>query len=438
METAHADACAMTARLLSLGLLLLSAPSAAYSYSVLTHEAIIDSTWDAGIRPLLLKRFPGALEEDLVKAHAFAYGGSIIQDLGYYPFGSKFYSDLTHYVRSGDYILALIQESQDLNEYAFALGALAHYAGDKSGHSIAVNVTVPLLFPELRKKFGRIVTYADSPPAHAKTEFGFDVFQASRGRYASSAYKDFIGFEVSKPVMERAFEKTYGMELGDVFLNVDLAIGSYRRAIGTVLPALTRVAWQLHKEQLRKEIPGVTRKKFLYNLSRASYTKTWGSNYQRPGIGSRILAFFIRILPKVGPLSPFKFKKMTPEAENLYMASVNATIDRYRLFLADLGSKRLKLPNENIDTGDPTIAGKYSLTDAAYAKLLHKLADRKPEAPIELRKDILAFYHDLSLPIATKRDPEEWSKVLSELNQWKALELSAETVSAATIPKQEE
>jgi hypothetical protein len=173
----------------TLGLLLLLLAPAAYSYSVLTHEAIIDSTWDSAIKPLLLKRFPAATVEELTEAHGFAYGGCIIQDMGYYPFGSKFFSDLTHYVRSGDFVLNLIRESQDLNEYAFALGALSHYAADNNGHSVAVNRAVPLFYPEMGRKFGKVVTYADDPHSHAETEFAFDVFQASKGRYASAAYK---------------------------------------------------------------------------------------------------------------------------------------------------------------------------------------------------------------------------------------------------------
>ena len=232
-------------RSVALGLLLLFAAPAGYSYSVLTHEAIIDSTWDSAIRPLLLKRFPAATPEELTQAHAYAYGGCIIQDLGYYPFGSKFFSDLTHYVRSGDFVLNLIRESQDINEYAFALGALSHYAADNNGHPLAVNIAVPLLYPKLGVKFGKLVTYADDPFTHAKTEFAFDVFQAARGHYASAAYKSFIGFEVAKPVLQRAFEDTYGLSLEKAFLDVDLAIGSYRRAVGSILPAMTRVAWQL-------------------------------------------------------------------------------------------------------------------------------------------------------------------------------------------------
>src|ERR1035437_663545 len=293
------------------GLLLLFPVPAAYAYSVLTHEAIIDSTWDSAIKPVLLKRFPAATADDLLAAHAYAYGGCIIQDLGYYPFGSKFFSDLAHYVRSGDFILNLIRESQDLDEYAFALGALSHFAADNNGHSIAVNRAVPMFYPELGRKFGKAVTYADDPFSHGKTEFAFDVFQAAKGRYASAAYKDFIGFQVAKPLLDRAFQDTYGMTLEKVFLSVDLTIGSYRRAVGSILPALTRVAWQLKKQEIRKDAPSATCKTFLYNLSRSSYEKNWGATYKEPGIRSKILATVFRIVPRAGPFRPLQFKRLT-------------------------------------------------------------------------------------------------------------------------------
>ena len=407
----------------ALGLLLLLPAPTAYSYSVLTHEAIIDSTWDSAIRPLLLSRFPAATPEELTGAHAYAYGGCIIQDLGYYPFGSKFFSDLTHYVRSGDFILNLIRESQDLNEYAFALGALSHYAADNNGHPLAVNIAVPLLYPKLGRKFGKLVTYADDPFSHAKTEFAFDVFQAAKGHYASAAYKSFIGFEVAKPLLERAFEDTYGMRLEKVFLDVDLAIGSYRRAVGSILPAMTRVAWQIKKQEIRKDAPSVTRKNFLYNLSRSSYEKNWGSTYKRPGIRSKILAFLFRFMPKVGPLRPLAFERLTPETEKMYMASFNSTIDRYRELLSEQNAGRLKLPNDNLDVGTFTAAGKYKLTDAVYSQLLHKLQGHYTEMPAELRSDILAFYHDLGVLNATKANASEWARVLKELDQLQSVDL---------------
>jgi hypothetical protein len=423
-------------------LLVLFSCQNAYSYSVLTHEAIVDSTWDSAIKPLLLKRFPASTEEDLTAAHAYAYGGSIIQDLGYYPFGSKFYSDLTHYVRSGDFILNMIRESQDLSEYAFALGALAHFAADNNGHRMATNVSVPLLYPQLLLKFGRSVTYADDPFSHTRTEFGFDVFQAAKSRYASAAYKSFIGFEVAKPVLQRAFEATYGMKIEKVFLSLDLAIGSYRRAVATILPALTKVAWQIKSQEIRKDAPGITRKKFLYNLSRSSYEKNWGATYQRPGVRSKMLAGFFHIVPRSGPFKALAFKRLTPETEKLYMAGFNASIDRYRQLLAEVGGGRLTLPNDNFDVGEATKAGGYKLTDAAYAKLLHKLRGQYADMPQDLRSDILAFYQDLSLPIATKTHESDWARLQEELNHLDAVnrDLSVasfgrSTALSAAVPK---
>ena len=423
----------------ALALLLLLPIPAAYSYAVLSHEAIIDSTWDSAIKPLLLKRFPAATADELTKAHAFAYGGCIIQDLGYYPFGSKFFSDLTHYVRSGDFILNLIRDSQDLNEYAFALGALSHYAADNDGHPIAVNRAVPLFYPKLGLKFGKLVTYADDASSHLKTEFAFDVFQAAKGRYAPAAYKSFIGFEVAKPLLERAFEDTYGIKLESALVNVDLAIGSYRRAIGSVLPAMTRVAWQMKEQEIRKDAPSVTRKTFLYNLSRSSYEKEWGSTYERPGIGSKILTFVLRIVPKVGPFKALAFKRLTPETEKMYMASFNSTIEQYRELLSEQNAGRLKLPNDNLDVGTLTPAGKYQLTDTAYSRLLHKLDGHYAEMPQELRKDILVFYRDLNAPISTKTNGNDWATLLKELDRLKSADADlrhpAVASMGASLPK---
>jgi hypothetical protein len=406
----------------AVGLLVLFSAQSASSYSILTHEAIIDSTWDSAIKPLLLKRFPAATTAELRQAHAYAYGGSIIQDLGYYPFGSAFYSDLTHYVRSGDFILNLIRDSQDLDEYAFALGALAHYAGDNNGHRIAVNASVPLLYPKLQLKFGKWITYADDPFSHTKTEFGFDVFQAAKGRYASDAYKGFIGFQVAKPVLQRAFQDTYGIRIEQVFFDVDLAIGSYRRAVGTVLPALTKVAWQIKSQEIMKDAPGITRQKFLYNLSRSSYEKNWGATYRRPGVRSKMLAGLFHIVPRAGPFKALAFKRLTPEIEKLYMASFNASIGAYRELLAGIGSGRLNLPNDNLDMGEATKAGQYKLADTAYAKLLNKLEGHYADMPQDLRDDILAFYRDPSLPIATRTNESEWVRLQEEINHLTAVD----------------
>ncbi|HEU4416477.1 MAG TPA: zinc dependent phospholipase C family protein, partial [Candidatus Angelobacter sp.] len=358
-------------------LLLVCGPyQACHAYSVLTHEEIVDLLWAKQIRPLLLEKYPGTSDEDLRKAHAFAYGGCLIQDMGYYPFGNTLFSDLVHYVRSGDFVENLLSEASDVNEYAFALGALTHYAADTVGHPV-VNASVAREFPKLKAKFGPSVTYAQDKKAHIRTEFGFDVVQIAKQRYSSDTYHDFIGFEVAKPVLERAFLKTYGVKLEDIFGNVDLSIGSFRWAVSRVIPEMTRVALLTKKDQMVKEDPSFAKKKFLDNLKRTAYEKEFGKNYRRPGFGARLLAIIFKIIPKVGPFKAIAFKMPYPDTETLYLKSVNDTVDRYTQYLSDLKTNQLALENKDFDTGKPTQPGEYPLTDAAYASLLDKLAKAK-------------------------------------------------------------
>jgi hypothetical protein len=389
------------------------APSCA-GYSVLTHEAIIDAAWKDSMVPLLVKRFPNATPEELIQAHAYAYGGAIIQDMGYYPFGNSFFSDLTHYVRSGDFVLALIEESRDLNEYAFALGALAHYAADASGHPIATNRAVAMMYPDLARKYGPVVTYEEKPSAHMKVEFGFDVDQVAKGNYAPKAYHDFIGFEVSKPVLERAFARTYSLDMSSIFFRVDLTIGSYRHAVSTVIPRTTKVAWHLKRREIQHGDPSETKTKFIYNISNSGYRKEWGDVYEKPGFFARFKAFVFRLVPKIGPLSGLAFHPPTPAIEQIYMRSFNETLDHYRLLLLAQQEGRLQLPNNNLDTGGLSGPAVYRLSDETYANLLGRTSGK----PISdaLRRDILGYYADLEKGFATKKDPQAWEKVLTELD----------------------
>src|ERR1700692_1687292 len=276
------------------------------AYSVLTHEEIVDLLWTDQIRPLRLKRFPGLSEDQIKDAHAYAYGGAVIQDLGYYPFGSTEFSNLVHYVRSGDFVRELLLESADVNEYAFALGALEHYTSDITGRP-AVNQAVAIEYPKLRAKFGKSVRYAQDKTAHLKTEFGFDMAQVAKNRYASQQYHDFIGFQVSKSLLERVFPVVYGVDLKDVLTHEDLAVGSYRYAVSRLIPQMTQVALQTHKKDLMREKPNFAKREFLYRLSRTGYEKEWGKDYTKSGIGTRILSTLLRFAPKVGPFKCLAF-----------------------------------------------------------------------------------------------------------------------------------
>jgi Zinc dependent phospholipase C len=391
------------------------------AYSVLTHEEIVDLLWADQIRPLLQQRYPGLSEDQITQAHAYAYGGAVIQDLGYYPFGSTEFSSLVHYVRSGDFVRELLLESQDVNEYAFALGALSHYASDIAGHP-AVNQSVAIEYPKLQAKFGKSVRYAQDKTAHLKTEFGFDMAQVAKNRYASQQYHDFIGFQVSKSLLERVFPVVYGVELKDVLAHEDLAIGSYRYAVSRLIPQMTQVALQTHKKDMMRETPNFAKRKFLYRLSRSDYEKEWGKDYVKPGLGTRILSTLLRYMPKIGPFKGMAFNSPTAQTADLYIKSINTTVDQYRVFLQQVRNGSLLLPNCDFDTGNETKAAEYSLTDDTYAKLLGRLSDRKFDlTTAELRENVLRFYSDLSAPIETKKDQAHWQAVLTGLDRLKSV-----------------
>lgn len=392
-----------------------------YAYSVLTHEEIVDLAWKSEIRALLLHRFQDLTEDQIKEAHAYAYGGSVIQDLGYYPFGSRDFSDLVHYVRTGDFVLELLRQSQDANEYAFALGALSHYAADIDGHP-AVNEAVALRYPKLRAKYGNSVRYAQDTTAHLRTEFGFDTLQVAKNRYASDQYHDFIGFKVAQPLLERAFAVVYGLQLKDVLTHEDLAIGSYRFSVSRLIPQMTKVALQTHKKDLMRETPNFAKERFLYRLSRSDYEREWGKTYTKPDFGTKVLSALLRYFPKVGPFKGMGFDNPTPQTEDLYIKSINTTVDHYVAMLEEVRAGTLVLPNCHLDDGKTTNAAEYTLSDETYASLLAKLTAQKFDGTLpELRDNILAFYSDLSLPIETRKDSERWQAVLTDLDKLKSV-----------------
>jgi Zinc dependent phospholipase C len=399
----------------------LTAPREAAAYSVLAHEANIDALWDSTIQPLLAKKFPRATREQLKRARAFAYGGSVIQDLGYYPFGNHFFSNLLHYVRSGDFVETMIHEARDIDEYGFALGALAHYAADNAGHPEAVNRAVALMFPKLRAKYGNVVTYEQSPASHIIVEFSFDVVQAASGAYASEAYHDFIGFEVAKPLLERTFQAVYGLQMKDVFLNEDLAIGSYRHAISNTIPAITRIAWRDKREAIQQLKPDVAEQRFVFNLSRRDYERDFGRDYQRAGPLTMVLKVLYRLLPKIGPLRPLKFRAPTPEAEALFLASFKDTRQRYQATLHAVAERRLNLVNTNFDIGKPSTHGEYALADETYADLLDRLAGRHfTGVPAALRQNILAYYVAAPDKVSGKKERKRLEKIRVQLSSLKS------------------
>jgi len=400
----------------------LSAPRPATAYSVLTHEANVDALWDSAIAPLLRARFPEASPTQIQESRAYAYGGCVIQDLGYYPFGSHFFSNLLHYVRTGDFIVALIRDAQDVDEYAFALGALGHYAADNSGHALAVNRVVPLMYPKLKAQFGNSVTYAQSPRNHVLVEFSFDVVQVAAAAYAPEAYHSFIGFHVAKSLLERAFRETYGIQMKTLFVNEDLAIGTYRHAVATTIPEMTKIAWSRKRDAIRRVVPGAQKKTVVFNLRRKEYDTTFGADYAKPHGFARALAFMYRLIPKIGPFRAFRFSVPTPEAERLFLDSFTSTREQFRQSLDAVRDRRLHLVNTDLDTGEATGPGEYSLADDTYDELLGKLTDHAAASvPEDLRAHLVAYYGDVDrLPAATDAQRKRTSTIRSQLALLKA------------------
>jgi hypothetical protein len=367
-------------------------PNAA-AYSVFAHQDLVDALWDTDIVPLLRSRFAGSTKEQITTARAYAYGGALIQDLGYYPFGSHLFTNLTHYVRTGDFVEALIHGAIDVNEYAFALGALAHYASDNAGHPMAVNLGVPIMYPKVRAQVGSRALYVDAPARHVMVEFAYDVLRVARGGYALQAYRDRVGFEVAKPALERAVREVYALDLGDLLMSVDLAIGTYRRAVSTTIPEMTRIAWRDKREEIEQRSPGVTEATFVYAYSAADYERDYGTQYRKPGLLARFLSMLLKIVPKVGPFRPLAFEPLSADVEQLFLESAEAARARYQVALGAVRQPRFQLPNTDFDTGAAPLAGRNRLADKTYTDLLHKLARRDfADVPEPLGRQLESYF----------------------------------------------
>ncbi len=399
-------------------LLILLRPFPAQGYAVLTHEQIIDMAWTDSIRPLLLSRYPGLTEDELNEAHAYAFGGSAIQDMGYYPFSKEFFSDLAHYVRTGDFIASLFRNARNANELAFAIGALSHYVGDSIGHSECINPATAIEFPKLAKKYGRLVTYDESPHGHIRTEFAFDIDQLDQHRLAPAAYLRYIGLHVPVPQLERAFYETYGLHLREVLGPEFPAMRSYQSSVRRFIPRIAHAETVLHHNS-PPDVHDEAFAVFQNNVQNADYQMRWSGARKGPGFITHSLAVFIFILPKIATLSDLAIRGPNEETQQWYVQSVNHTLTQFREILHNLSEhpgSALALANRDLDTGELVRPGSYKLTDETYATLLHRITTQpNRQVPFGIRRDLLAFYADPNAPIVTKNNHRAWARVQSEL-----------------------
>ena len=422
------------------------------AYSLLTHEQLIDLTWQDSIVPLLLSQYPNLTPAQLTRARSYAYGGCAIQDIGYYPFGNQLFSDLTHYVRTGDFVLALFRNAHNADELAFAIGALSHYIGDSYGHSQATNRAVALQFPKLAARYGQSVNYAEGKHQHIQVEFAFDIDQIVHHRLAPLTYLRKVGMNVPVHQLALAFYQTYG--ISDSYLRPEQFINlrAYRTATRKFIPRVAYALVQIHRSQEPDEPDTPEAQEIEKEAANVDAANNWAAFRKKAGFETHLIAFIIRILPKVGPLALTAVKGPSPAAEADYMHSmVSATSSmRNRLTLFTPLASRQAAPagvtvtpqspltenqqhplvNRDLDTGQPVKPGGYSLTDKTYAKLLERLT-RKPQQAIPpgIKQDVLAYYADENAPIVTKKDPDAWAKVQRELKV-----LATMPTSSAPVP----
>lgn len=399
--------------------LLGSFPQQIDAYSFLTHEDLVDVAWRRSIRPALLARFPNATAAQLHRARGYAYGGATIQDMGYYPFGHQFFSNLTHYVRAGEFVNNLIRDSRTVNEYAFALGTLSHYVGDNDGHRFATNPSTSIEFPSLGKKYGPIVTYDEAPHAHVRTEFAYDIEQLSQHRFAPAGYMHVVGFKVPRKLVERAFFQTYGLPLHSVLGRSLPSFDSYDTAVSKILPTFAHAEVLIHRKDFPPEVNTPAFHEFATRQSQAGIENDWARFKREAGFQVHFIAFLIRIVPKIGPISDLAIRGPNAETNRWYIESVNRALDDYERMLSELAkdpTHQLDLPDRDLDTGNMVRPGSYMLTDKTYAELLNKLtAEPGRSVPAGLRADVLAYYADPDAPISTKKNPKAWKRVETEL-----------------------
>ena len=426
-------------------------PGHVAAYSLLTHEQLIDLTWKDSIVPLLLSRYPNLTPAELDRARAYAYGGCVIQDIGYYPFGDQSFSDLTHYVRSGDFVVNLFRNAHDANELAFAIGALSHYIGDSVGHAEATNIAVPIEFPKLRAKYGNSVSYAEGKHQHVQTEFAFDINEIAHHRVAPLRYMRHIGLQVSMHQLALAFYQTYGIT-EDFTGRRRINVRDYRFAVRTFIPRIAYAVTLLHHKDEPPDSTSPEVVELEKEAAEVAQDNNWQAYRRKAGIETHLIAGLLFILPKIGPLALVNVKGPTEQTEADYAHSVAVSTTALRRNLARitpvqarykgpiplLGSlthtndtspqrrdSNHQLPNRDLDTGRVVQPGGYSLTDSTYARLLHKIV-QNPTQPIPpgIKEDIQQYYSNLDLPITTKKNPERWKQVRADLNTLAAMPTS--------------
>jgi hypothetical protein len=406
--------------ILSAMLLFLFASRSVLAFSVLAHQGIVDEAWDKTLVPAIKQRFPNATPAQLAEAHDYARGGSHLPDLGYFPLGSHLFTDLLHYVRTGDFISCLLREANSPQQYAFALGMLAHYEADINGHSQAVNLAVPIIYHQLEEKYGESVNYAESPSAHLATEFRFDVLQVAHRGEIPGLLEHSLDFKVPSDCLDRALRETYGLGLKDIFKDYSVALTTYRWGFRTLINEGTGIAWQLYREQIQAAEPGITSQQFVQHISRKDFIQDFGNSFLEPGSLVRFVGWVGNLIPNIGPLRRLPFKPLPPEVQQLYFAAFHNAYHEYVREVAAVADDRAVLPNIILDTGQRSAPGEYGPADRAYLDLLELHAkDNFAHTAGDLMKDLVEHFRDPNTALAFEHDNKKRAEAFAAISELK-------------------
>lgn len=399
-------------------------PQRASAYGLSTHLLLVDLVWASDIRPLLVKSFPCQTEAVYDRARVYAYGGALVQDAGYYLGGQADLSDLTHYARSGDFVSNLFRNATDVDELAFALGALTHYVGDTIGHPDATNQSVPIAFPNLGLKYhSSVVTYEKDPKAHLQVEFGFDVNAAKLGRLRPPALMKDEHPDLSLQQLAFAYYQTYGLTDDLTYARAGLSARSYYGSTEGLLPFGTYTKANV---AAFKPVHGTDEAGLQKLIDDVASREDWKSHRKHAGL-PRILG-----APLVLFVSKTYIRYPTTETQSKYDRSVVASVDRIREVIASVhatpgdfvplwpadkaGDRGQPLPNFNLDTGEVEEPGVYEKSGDIHRKWLSRVSDpaskenrryappqKEPwSVPASAQRNLSTFFAD---PAKSQSDP---------------------------------
>jgi len=257
--------------------------------------------------------------------------GCLGPDMGMFPGGESLFSDLAHYVRSGELARAMIRCATSDTSRAFAWGWATHVLADALIHPF-INVAAG----DVRGR--ETLTYADDPGLHLVVEIGADGRYFERWKQLAPPKLTPIPADVAQHVAS-AFDAVYGKII--TLRQVSNSLKAWSR--------WHRVAIDVSEAASAKLYGGRGGELGLRGLARLLVKSSTGLCFRR----SRLYAL-------THPLRP------SPRAESFIETAITEFSERFREHERDTLAS---LPNYNLDTGEVEDVVSYPLAVSTLAKL---------------------------------------------------------------------